>query len=168
MIAFSSVSKQYGGQILFIDASFQINPGDKVGLVGPNGAGKSTVFRLIVGEEQPDDGAVEKPRKLTLGYFRQDVGDLRGRSILAETCAGAGEVAALGEELAAGCRFRDCRHGDEPGCAVRGQVDEARLRSFHKLAGERRAGAAKQEAAARLAETRRAKGRKPRLKDDQG
>ncbi len=100
MIAFSSVTKQYGGQILFVDASFQINPGEKVGLVGPNGAGKSTVFRLIVGEDAPDDGNVEKPRKLTVGYFRQDVGDLRGRSILAETCAGAGEVAALADELA--------------------------------------------------------------------
>jgi ATPase subunit of ABC transporter with duplicated ATPase domains len=100
VIAFSSVSKQYGGQILFVDASFQINPGEKVGLVGPNGAGKTTVFRLIIGEDQPDDGAIERPRKLTLGYFRQDVGELRGRSILAETCAGAGEVARLGEELA--------------------------------------------------------------------
>ena len=77
MIAFSSVSKQYGGQILFVEASFQINPGEKVGLVGPNGAGKSTVFRMIVGEEQPDDGGIERPKKLTLGYFRQDVGDPR-------------------------------------------------------------------------------------------
>jgi ATPase subunit of ABC transporter with duplicated ATPase domains len=99
VIAFSSVSKQYGGQILFVDASFQINPGEKVGLVGPNGAGKSTVFRLIAGEEEPDDGQVERPKKITLGYFRQDVGDLRGRSILAETCAGAGEVAEMAEEL---------------------------------------------------------------------
>ncbi|MDQ3335119.1 MAG: ATP-binding cassette domain-containing protein [Myxococcota bacterium] len=100
MIAFSSVSKQYGGQILFVEASFQINPGEKVGLVGPNGAGKSTVFRLIAGEEQPDDGQIERPKKLTLGYFRQDVGDLRGRSILAEICAGAGEVSTLADELA--------------------------------------------------------------------
>jgi ATPase subunit of ABC transporter with duplicated ATPase domains len=100
VIAFSSVSKQYGGQILFVEGSFQINPGEKVGLVGPNGAGKTTVFRLITGEDQPDDGAIERPRKLTLGYFRQDVGDLKGRSILAETCAGAGEVAELGAELA--------------------------------------------------------------------
>jgi ATPase subunit of ABC transporter with duplicated ATPase domains len=101
VIAFASVSKQYGGQILFLDASFQINPGEKVGLVGPNGAGKSTVFRLIAGDEQPDDGTIERPKKLTLGYFRQDVGDLRGHTILAETCAGAGEVARLGEELVA-------------------------------------------------------------------
>ena len=100
MIAFSSVSKQYGGQILFVEASFQINPGEKVGLVGPNGAGKSTIFRMLAGEEEPDDGAIERPKKLSLGYFRQDVGDLRGRSILSETCAGAGEVARLGTELA--------------------------------------------------------------------
>ena len=100
MIAFSSVSKQYGGQILFVDASFQINAGEKVGLVGPNGAGKTTVFRMIAGEETADDGAIERPRKLTTGYFRQDVGELRGRSILAETCAGAGEVAKLADELA--------------------------------------------------------------------
>ena len=101
MIALSKVSKQYGGQVLFIDASVQINPGEKVGLVGPNGAGKSTIFRLLVGEEQPDDGAVERPKRLTMGYFRQDVGDLRGRSIVAETVAGAGEVAELGSEMTA-------------------------------------------------------------------
>jgi ATPase subunit of ABC transporter with duplicated ATPase domains len=99
MIAFSKVSKQYGGQIIFIDAAFQINPGEKIGLVGPNGAGKSTVFRMIMGEELPDDGLVERPKKLTLGFFRQDVGDRKGRSILAETVAGAGEVAELAEEL---------------------------------------------------------------------
>ncbi|MBK9033342.1 MAG: ABC-F family ATP-binding cassette domain-containing protein [Myxococcales bacterium] len=100
MIAFANVSKQYGGQVLFVEASFQVNPGEKIGLVGANGAGKSTVFRMIVGDEQPDDGQVERPKKLTLGYFRQDVGELRGRSILAETCAGAGEVARLADELA--------------------------------------------------------------------
>jgi len=100
VIAFSSVSKQYGGQILFVDASFQINTGEKVGLVGPNGAGKSTVFRMIAGEETPDDGLIERPKKLSFGYFRQDVGDLKGRTILAETCAGAGEVSELADELA--------------------------------------------------------------------
>src|SRR5205085_7188202 len=93
MISFSNVTKQYGPQILFVDASFQVNPGEKVGLVGPNGAGKTTIFRLITGEETVDDGAVERPKKLTIGYFRQDVGDLAGRTVLAETIAGAGEVA---------------------------------------------------------------------------
>jgi ATPase subunit of ABC transporter with duplicated ATPase domains len=100
MISFTNVTKQYGAQVLFVDASFQVNAGEKVGLVGPNGAGKTTIFRLITGEESPDDGNVERPRKLRIGYFRQDVGDMRGRTVLAETIAGAGEVAALGEELA--------------------------------------------------------------------
>jgi ATPase subunit of ABC transporter with duplicated ATPase domains len=101
MISFTNVTKQYGAQILFVEASFQVNPGEKVGLVGPNGAGKTTIFRLITGEEIPDEGAVDRPRRLTVGYFRQDVGDLGGRTVLAETIAGAGEVAALGEELKA-------------------------------------------------------------------
>ena len=100
MISFTNVTKQYGAQILFVEASFQINPGEKVGLVGPNGAGKTTIFRLVTGEEQADEGAVDRPKRLTIGYFRQDVGDLRGRTVLAETVAGAGEVSALAEELA--------------------------------------------------------------------
>lgn len=101
MIAFSNVTKQYGGQVLFVDAAFQINPGEKIGLVGPNGAGKTTIFRLIIGQETPDDGSIERPRRLSIGYFNQDISELRGRSVLAETIAGAGEVAALGEELKA-------------------------------------------------------------------
>jgi ATPase subunit of ABC transporter with duplicated ATPase domains len=101
VISFTNVTKQYGPQILFVDASFQVNPGEKVGLVGANGSGKTTLFRLIMGEETADDGAIDRPRKLTLGYFRQDVGDMKGRTVLQETVAGAGEVATLGEEMAA-------------------------------------------------------------------
>jgi ATPase subunit of ABC transporter with duplicated ATPase domains len=101
MITFSNVCKQYGGQVLFVDASFFVGDGEKVGLVGPNGSGKSSIFRLITEEEHPDDGLVDRPKRMTLGYFRQDVGDLKGRSVLAETLAGAGEAGALGEELKA-------------------------------------------------------------------
>jgi ATPase subunit of ABC transporter with duplicated ATPase domains len=99
VIAFTSVSKQYGPQVLFVDVSFQINPGEKVGLVGPNGSGKTTLFRLVTGEEEADEGSVERPKRLVVGYFRQDAGDLRGRTVLAETMAGAGEVATMDEEL---------------------------------------------------------------------
>ena len=64
MIRLDSISKQHGQQILFIEASAALNRGEKVGLVGPNGAGKTTIFRLITGEEAPDDGAVDdRPRK---------------------------------------------------------------------------------------------------------
>ena len=99
MIAFSDVSKQYGRQVLFIDASFQLNPGEKAGLVGPNGAGKSTLFRMIVGEETADDGVVSIPKKLTVGYFRQEVDEMSGRSVLDEAIAGSGRLGDLHHEL---------------------------------------------------------------------
>ena len=101
MITFSRVNKQYGRQVLFVDASFQLNPGEKVGLVGPNGAGKTTVFRMIVGEESPDEGEVSVPKKLTVGYFRQDVEEMSGRSTLDEAIAGSGRVGDLHHELEA-------------------------------------------------------------------
>jgi ATPase subunit of ABC transporter with duplicated ATPase domains len=101
MIAFTRVNKQYGRQVLFVDASFQLNPGEKVGLVGPNGSGKTTVFRMIVGEETPDDGEVSVPKKLTIGYFRQDVEEMAGRSVLDEVIAGSGRLGSLHHELEA-------------------------------------------------------------------
>src|SRR6188768_2153798 len=101
MIAFSRIGKQYGRQILFVDASFQLNPGEKVGLVGPNGAGKTTLFRMIVGEEAPDEGDVSVPKRLTVGYFRQDVEEMAGRTVLDEAIAGSGRLGDLHHELEA-------------------------------------------------------------------
>src|SRR4051812_24428357 len=101
MISFSRISKQYGRQLLFVDASFQLNPGEKVGLVGPNGAGKTTLFRMIVGEETADEGDVSVPKKLTVGYFRQDVEEMSGRSVLDEAIAGSGRLGDLHHELEA-------------------------------------------------------------------
>ena len=100
MIALSGVSKHYGRRALLVDASFQLDPGDKVGLVGPNGSGKSTLFRLIVGEETPDDGEVSVPKGLTVGYFRQDAGEPSERRVLDEAMIGSGQLGALHEELA--------------------------------------------------------------------
>src|SRR5512140_2789252 len=99
MISFTRVSKQYGRQVLFMEASFQLNPGEKVGLVGPNGSGKTTLFRMIVGDEAPDEGEVSVPRKLTIGYFRQDVEEMAGRSVLDEAIAGSGRLGDLHHEL---------------------------------------------------------------------
>src|SRR6188474_3372460 len=99
MISFSRIGKQYGRQILFVDASFQLNPGEKVGLVGPNGAGKTTVFRLITGEEVPDEGEISIPKKLAIGYFRQDVEEMSGRSVLDEAILGSGRAGDLHHEL---------------------------------------------------------------------
>jgi ATPase subunit of ABC transporter with duplicated ATPase domains len=99
MISLTRICKQYGRQILFVDASFQLNPGETVGLVGPNGSGKTTLFRLITGEEAPDDGDISIPKKLTVGYFRQDVEESSGRSVLDEAILGSGRVGDLHHEL---------------------------------------------------------------------
>lgn len=99
MIHFSSVTKQYGQNVLYKDASFQIRPNDRIGLVGPNGAGKTTVFRIIMGEETADKGTVVVPERTITGYFSQDVGEMKGRSALEEVKAGAGKVSELAAKL---------------------------------------------------------------------
>jgi ATPase subunit of ABC transporter with duplicated ATPase domains len=99
MIRLDNVSKQIGHQILFIEASASLERGEKVGLVGPNGAGKTTLFRMITGEEQPDEGQVAVDRGVTIGYFSQDVGEMSGRSAVSEVMDGAGPVSAVAGEL---------------------------------------------------------------------
>jgi len=101
MIRLDTISKQNGHQLLFIDASMAVQKGEKVGLVGPNGAGKTTIFRMISGQEQPDDGAVLVEGGMTIGYFSQDVGEMSGRTAVAAVMDGAGPVSALAAEMAA-------------------------------------------------------------------
>ena len=101
MIRLESISKQNGKQIVFIEASAALQRGEKIGLVGPNGAGKTTLFRMITGEEQPDEGQVSTDRGVTIGYFSQDVGDMAGRSAVAEVMNGAGPVSEVAAELKA-------------------------------------------------------------------
>jgi ATPase subunit of ABC transporter with duplicated ATPase domains len=100
MIRLDNISKQHGHQILFIDASMGIQKGEKVGLVGPNGAGKTTLFRMIAGEEGPDDGQVTVDPGMTIGYFSQDVGEMSGMSAVAAVMDGVGPVSALATEMA--------------------------------------------------------------------
>ena len=99
MIRLEAVSKQNGHHLLFIEASAALWKGEKVGLVGPNGAGKTTLFRMITGEERPDEGQVSVDRGVTIGYFSQDVGEMSGRSAVAEVMDGAGPVSAVAAEL---------------------------------------------------------------------
>ncbi|KAA0579083.1 ABC-F family ATP-binding cassette domain-containing protein [Azospirillum sp. B21] len=100
MIRFDNVSKQNGHRILFLEASAALNRGEKIGLVGPNGAGKTTLFRMITGEEQPDAGQVAIEKQVSIGYFNQDVGEMSGRSAVAEVMDGAGPVSIVAAELA--------------------------------------------------------------------
>ena len=99
MIRLDSISKQNGHQILFVEASAALNRGEKIGLVGPNGAGKTTLFRMISGREEPDEGAVSIDRGISIGYFNQDVGEMAGRSAVAEVMEGAGPISAVAAEL---------------------------------------------------------------------
>ena len=99
MIRLDNVSKQIGHQILFIEASAALQKGEKIGLVGPNGSGKTSLFRMITGEEVPDEGQVAVDRGVTIGYFSQDVGEMSGRSAVSEVMDGAGPVSAVAAEL---------------------------------------------------------------------
>ena len=99
MIRLDNISKQNGHQIVFIEASAALQRGEKIGLVGPNGAGKTTLFRLITGQELPDEGQVAVDRGVTIGYFSQDVGEMSGRSAVSEVMDGAGPVSAVASEL---------------------------------------------------------------------
>ncbi len=100
MIRLDNIAKQHGRQILFLEASAALHRGEKVGLVGPNGAGKSTLFRLVLREEEPDEGQVSIDRGVTIGHFGQDVGEMNGRSAVAEVMDGAGPVSQVAAELA--------------------------------------------------------------------
>ena len=112
LIRLDSISKRHGQRILFLEASAVLNRGEKAALVGPNGAGKTTVFRLLTREEQPDDGQVSIDCGGTVGYFSQDVGEMAGKSVVAETMDGVGPVSAIVDEM------RNLEHGlADPGRA---------------------------------------------------
>lgn len=99
MIRIENVSKSNSNRILYIEATAALNRGEKIGLVGPNGAGKTTLFRMITGEDQPDEGQISVDKGVTIGYFDQDVGEMSGRSAVEEVMAGAGPVSEIAAEL---------------------------------------------------------------------
>src|SRR4029077_20122993 len=117
MIRIDSISKQNGHQIVFIEASATLQKGEKAGLVGPHRSGQTTLLRLINAVESPDEGQIAVDRGLTIGYFSQDVGEMAGRSAVAEVIAGAGPVAAVAAEL-------DRLRGAMGGPPARGEMDE--------------------------------------------
>jgi ribosome biogenesis GTPase len=144
-------------------------PGRTAVLLGSSGVGKSSLLNALVGgaaQRIEPIRADERGRHTTTRreLFATDDGlwiDTPGMRELAQWIdrdapAAFDDVAALAE----GCRFRDCRHEAEPGCAVRGQVSPERLASYRKLAAERTSRAARQQAAQRLAASRKAKAKK--------
>jgi ATP-binding cassette subfamily F protein 3 len=95
MIHLSSISKQQGNKVLYRNGSFQINSGEKIGLVGPNGAGKTTIFRIITGEEGIDGGTISKSDRTVIGYFSQNIEEMQGRSALEEVKSAVGNMSEM-------------------------------------------------------------------------
>ena len=100
MIHLTNLTRQHGTRVLFQNASVQILPGSRNGLVGANGAGKTTLFRLITGEEHADAGDISCNKKTVIGYFSQDVDEMSGRSALTEVMAASAQTVKLGAEIA--------------------------------------------------------------------
>ena len=98
MISLTRIQKQYGRQVLFVDASFQLNPSDKVGLVGPNGAGKTTLFRMITGQEKPDKGTIKIGESVHLGYVDQSRDSLDGKKTVWEEISEGNDMILLGKK----------------------------------------------------------------------
>ena len=99
MIHVSNVAKHYGNKVLYKSASFQLNPGEKAGLVGPNGAGKTTIFRLLTNEVAPDEGQISKSDRTVIGYFSQSIEEMSGRSVLDEVKSAAGKLPGIQARL---------------------------------------------------------------------
>jgi ribosome biogenesis GTPase len=155
-------------------------PGTTCILLGSSGVGKSSLLNAIAGTEQlirairTDERGRHTTTRRELFVAGGGLGDglwsagglwidTPGMRELGQWVEDQDDDLAFDDitELAQRCKFRDCRHRDEPGCAVRAAVPAARLASFHKLAGERRTGATRQTMAQKLAETRKAKTKKP-------
>src|SRR3954464_11120729 len=132
MIRLEKITKQNGRQLVFIEASAALQRGEKIGLVGPNGAGKTTLFRMIIGQEQPDEGQVAADRGITIGYFSQDVGEMSGRSVVTEVMDGPATVSTVAAELAElGAALADPDRADEMDALI-GRYGEVQAR-FEEL-----------------------------------
>jgi len=94
------ISKSFGGQVLYSGATLQLNAGERWGLVGPNGAGKTTLLRIIMGEEQPDQGSVFFARDITIGYLEQETHLAGEKTALEEVVDSATEIKRLEARIA--------------------------------------------------------------------
>ncbi|MCC6918326.1 MAG: energy-dependent translational throttle protein EttA [Alphaproteobacteria bacterium] len=91
------ISKAYGDRLLIDDLSFKLPPGGIVGVIGANGAGKTTLFRMITGQEKPDDGSIYVGESVQLGYVDQSRDALNDKATVWEEISGGNEVLYLGK-----------------------------------------------------------------------
>jgi ATP-binding cassette subfamily F protein 3 len=100
VIRLTGLHKSFGARYLFRDASMYAGARDRVAIVGPNGSGKTTLFEMIVGEQLPDEGRIDVPKDVVIGFLRQETDDLRGRSVLEEVLTAGSEVTDAAHRLA--------------------------------------------------------------------
>ena len=86
MIVLHNIKKQYVDQLLFEEVTFNVDTGDRIGLLGRNGHGKSTLLKMIAGEEHEDEGHIIIPKRYNIGFLRQKI-DFRENVILEEVCS---------------------------------------------------------------------------------
>ena len=100
MISVNNLSLYFGGQDIFKNISFMVNKGDKIGLVGKNGAGKSTLLNLLSNNLKPNDGSIDMPKGVILGYLTQDLDFKDGKTIFQEAQTAFYEVNVIKDRLA--------------------------------------------------------------------
>ena len=139
MISVDNVSVSYGGWTLFDGISFLVNPKDRIGLVGKNGAGKTTLLRMIIGEQQPTEGAITRNGDCTVGYLPQQMKVADTTTLLDETATAFAEVLALEaeiEQLTADIALREDYESEEYAALLQ-RLNEANDH-YHILGGETR------------------------------
>ncbi len=99
MINIHNLSVSFQGDYLFEGITFQLTPGDRVGLVGKNGAGKSTLLRIIAGEQEYDEGQIATDKKVTTGFLKQDIDFTKGRTVLEEAYEAFSEIKTLEKKM---------------------------------------------------------------------
>jgi len=99
MISVNNISLYFGGQTLFNEISFMINKGDKIGLVGKNGAGKSTLLKVLSSEQNINSGNINSPNNTKIGYLKQDLDFVDGKTILEDAQSAFTEIIELEKKL---------------------------------------------------------------------
>ncbi|MGS2725049.1 ABC-F family ATP-binding cassette domain-containing protein [Psychroserpens sp. BH13MA-6] len=99
MLNIHNLSISFQGEYLFEDITFKLSPGDRIGLIGKNGAGKSTLLKILSKEMEPDTGQIAADKNLSIGFLKQDIDFVYGRTVLEESYEAFEEIKALEEKM---------------------------------------------------------------------
>lgn len=99
MLNIHNLSISFGGETLFDQITFRLGAGDRVGLIGKNGAGKSTMLKILAGEQEADTGQIAKDKELKIGFLKQDLDFVEGRTVIDEAQQAFEEIKAIEKKL---------------------------------------------------------------------